>query len=154
LLLDEPSTGLDPAARVGLRLALDELRAASGVTIVVTTHLLDEAERCDRVAVLHRGRLVACEAPSTLRAGLGTDVALVAGEDLAALAAKVATDLGWPAEVRGEKLRVEVPTGDSGASRLVNALAGAAHTITVGRPTLEDVFLKLTGESWGAVEES
>jgi ABC-2 type transport system ATP-binding protein len=106
------------------------------------------------VAVLHRGRLVACEAPSTLRAGLGTDVALVAGEDLAALAAKVATDLGWPADVQSGKLRVEVPTGDSGASRLVNALAGAAHTITVGRPTLEDVFLKLTGESWGAGEES
>ena len=154
LLLDEPSTGLDPAARAGLRLALDELRAASGVTIVVTTHLLDEAERCDRVAVLHRGRLVACEAPSALRATLGTDIALVAGDDLAALAAKVAAELGWPAEVRGDKLRVEVPTGDNGAGRLVNALAGAAHTITVGRPTLEDVFLKLTGESWGAGEDS
>ena len=154
LLLDEPSTGLDPAAREGLRLALGKLRAESGVTIVMTTHLLDEAERCDRVAVLHRGRLVACDAPSVLRAELGADVALLSGADLPALAAKVRTDFGWPAEVRAGRLRVEVPKSSEGAGRLVGAMSGVADTISVGRPTLEDVFFKLTGESWNTEESA
>lgn len=152
LLLDEPSTGLDPAAREGLRVALEKLRSESAVTIVMTTHLLDEAERCDRVAVLHRGRLVACDAPSALRAQLGSDVAVLSGADPAALAAKVRADFGWPAEVRAGRVRVEVPHGPEGAARLVSAMGGTADTISVGRPTLEDVFFKLTGESWNTEE--
>ena len=152
LLLDEPSTGLDPAAREGLRVALEKLRSESAVTIVMTTHLLDEAERCDRIAVLHRGRLVACDAPSALRAQLGSDVAVLSGADSATLAAKVRTDFGWPAEVRAGRVRVEVPHGPEGAARLVSAMGGTADTISVGCPTLEDVFFKLTGESWNTEE--
>jgi len=146
LLLDEPSTGLDPAARAGLRAVLAGLRRESGVTIVLTTHLLDEAEACDRVAILHRGRLVACESPGALRDRVGREVAVVAGRDPAALAARVRDSFGWPAAVRDGKVRVEVPAGPDHAGRLVAALAGAADAVTVGRPTLEDVFLELTGE--------
>jgi len=154
LLLDEPSTGLDPAARVGLRAALENLRRERGVTIVMTTHLLEEAERCDRVAILHRGRLVACEEPEILRSALGTDVAVLSGPDPETLAKRVRETFDWPVSVRGDRVRVEVPGGGEASARLVGALAGAADTVTVGRPTLEDVFLQLTGETLQAEEAS
>jgi ABC-2 type transport system ATP-binding protein len=146
LLLDEPSTGLDPAARAGLRAVLGKLRRESGVTIVMTTHLLDEAEVCDRVAILHRGRLIACETPAALRARLGQDVAVLSGPDPEALAGRVRAAFGWPAMVRDGKVRVEIPRGEDTATRLFAAFGPAADAVTVGRPTLEDVFLELTGE--------
>ena len=148
LLLDEPSTGLDPAARAGLRSALGKLRRETGVTIVMTTHLLDEAEACDRVAILHRGRLIACETPASLRGRLGRDVAVLTGGDPAALAAKVRARFDWDVAVRDGGVRVEIPGGPEKAAELVAALAGAAETVMIGRPTLEDVFLGLTGEPW------
>ena len=154
LLLDEPSTGLDPAAREGLRVTLERVRRESEVTVVMTTHLLEEAERCDRVAILHRGRLVACETPAELRGRLGTDVAVVSGPEPEVLAARVRKMFGWPLSVRGERLRVEVPAGGDAAGRLVSALGAAADTVTVGRPTLEDVFLDLTGEPLRGEEEA
>jgi ABC-2 type transport system ATP-binding protein len=154
LLLDEPSTGLDPAAREELRATLERVRRESEVTVVMTTHLLEEAERCDRVAILHRGRLVACETPAELRGRLGTDVAVVSGPEPEVLAARVRDMFGWPLSVRGERLRVEVPAGGDAAGRLVSALGAAADTVTVGRPTLEDVFLDLTGEPLRGEEEA
>jgi ABC-2 type transport system ATP-binding protein len=154
LLLDEPSTGLDPAAREGLRVTLERVRRESEVTVVMTTHLLEEAERCDRVAILHRGRLVACETPAELRGRWGTDVAVVSGPEPEVLAARVREMFGWPLSVRGERLRVEVPAGGDAAGRLVSALGAAADTVTVGRPTLEDVFLNLTGEPLRGEEEA
>ena len=154
LLLDEPSTGLDPAAREGLRVTLERVRRESEVTVVMTTHLLEEAERCDRVAILHRGRLVACETPAELRGRLGTDVAVVSGPEPEVLAARVREMFGWPLSVCGERLRVEVPAGGDAAGRLVSALGAAADTMTVGRPTLEDVFLDLTGEPLRGEEEA
>ncbi len=153
LLLDEPSTGLDPAARAGLRATLERVRRDAGVTVVMTTHLLEEAERCDRVAILHRGRLVACETPAELCGRSGTDLAVVSGPETEVLAARVREIFGWPLLVRGERLRVEVPAGGEAAGRLVSALGAAADSVTVGRPTLEDVFLDLTGEPLCGEEE-
>lgn len=152
LLLDEPSTGLDPAARAGLRGILDRLRRESRATVVMTTHLLEEAERCDRVAILHRGRLIACDPPDDLRQRVGSDIAVLSGGDPEAVAARVREQFGWPAAVRDGKVRVEVPAGQDEASRLVGAVSGAVQSIAVGRPTLEDVFLGLTGERWRAEE--
>ena len=153
LLLDEPSTGLDPAARAGLRDLLAGLRRESGVTIVMTTHLLDEAEACDRVAVLHRGRLIAGGEPSALRAKLGAEVAVICSRDPQSIAERLRRESGWPVQVRDGKVRVALPAGDNGAARLVAMMAGAADSVTVGRPTLEDVFLDLTGETWRGGKE-
>jgi ABC-2 type transport system ATP-binding protein len=147
LLLDEPSTGLDPSARAGLRELLSRLRRETGVTIVMTTHLLDEAEACDRVAVLHRGRLVAEGKPAALRGKLGADVAVICGRDPRSIAERVRGEFGWSAQLRDGKVRVAVPADGDGAACLVAAMAGVAETVTVGRPTLEDVFLELTGET-------
>lgn len=154
LLLDEPSTGLDPAARAGLRAVLGKLRRESGVTVVLTTHLLEEADGCDRVAVLHRGKLVACDAPAALRGRLGNDVAVLSGAEPEMLAARARELFGWPASVRDGRARVDVPSGGDNAARLVGALAGWADQVSIGRPTLEDVFLELTGESWQAEDAS
>jgi ABC-2 type transport system ATP-binding protein len=153
LLLDEPSTGLDPASRAGLRAVLGKLRRESGVTIVMTTHLLDEAEACDRVAILHRGRLIACEPPASLRARLGKDVAVLSGSDPEQIVAKLRAAFDWSVTVRDGKVRVELPAGGNHAVRLVAALAPAVDALTVGRPTLEDVFLGLTGEPLRGEEE-
>ena len=154
LLLDEPSTGLDPGARAGLRAVLGKLRRESGVTIVMTTHLLDEAEACDRVAILHRGRLVACESPADLRARLGQDVAVLSGQNPDGLAAKVRASFDWPVAVRDGKVRVEIPIGGDHSARLFAVSSGMADAVTIGRPTLEDVFLQLTGESLRGEGES
>lgn len=153
LLLDEPSTGLDPAARAGLRDLLAGLRRESGVTIVMTTHLLDEAEACDRVAFLHRGRLIAGGEPSALRAKLGAEVAVICARDPQSIAERLRRESGWSVQVRDGKVRVALPAGDNGAARLVAMMAGAADSVTVGRPTLEDVFLDLTGETWRGGKE-
>ncbi len=84
LLLDEPSTGLDPAARIDLWRALADVRAA-GVTVLVTTHLMDEADRCDRLAILDAGKLLACDAPAALKERIGGDVITVQSRDPVAL---------------------------------------------------------------------
>lgn len=148
LLLDEPSAGLDPAARAALRAVLSRLRREYGVTVLLTTHLLDEAEACDRVAVLHHGKVVADGAPAALRAALGKDVAVLSGPAPEILAARVRELFGWPVAVRDGRVRVDVPAGGDGAARLVGAVSGCAEQIVVGRPTLEDVFLEVTGETW------
>ncbi len=153
LLLDEPSTGLDPAARAGLRAVLAKLRREAGVTMVMTTHLLDEAEECDRVAILHRGRLVACETPGVLRNRPGGKTAVLTGRDPEALAALARASFAWPVTVRDGKVRVELPPDADAAGRLWTALAGAADAVTVARPTLEDVFLEMTGEPWRGGDE-
>lgn len=154
LLLDEPSTGLDPAARSGLRAVLKKLRGETGVTIVMTTHLLDEAELCDRVAILHRGRLVACETPTTLRGRLGKDIAILRGPDAEALAARVRASFDWPVALRDDGVRVEFPVGRDHAAQLIAAVSETADSVTIGRPTLEDVFVAMTGEPLLAEDKS
>lgn len=152
LLLDEPSTGLDPAARSVLRGLLAELRRQSGVTVVLTTHLMEEAEGCDRVAILHRGKLVACEAPAVLRGRIGGSVAVLSGPDPDRLVAEVRRSFGWPVVVREGRVFVELPAGVDNGARLVGALEGVAERVSVGHPTLEDAFLGLTGEPFPAEE--
>ena len=89
LLLDEPSTGLDPGARSDLWQYFAQIRAEQGVTVVLTTHLLEEAERADRIAIMHRGQLAALDAPATLRAAVGGDAITIRTSDPAKLAADI-----------------------------------------------------------------
>lgn len=148
LLLDEPSAGLDPVARADLARVLSGLRAREGVTVVLTTHLMDEAEGCDRVAVLHRGRLVACEAPAALKARVGGDVLSIACRKPENLAPRVEAFLGIRAAVAGGSVRVELPEAHAAVPRLAGAFPGEIDAVTVARPTLGDVFVHLTEEAW------
>jgi ABC-2 type transport system ATP-binding protein len=145
LLLDEPSTGLDPGARRDLWKHLADLRADAGTTVLLTTHLMDEAARCDHVGILDAGRLVAQGPPETLTGAIGGDVLLVSAADPTALAARIRDRFDVPADVIDGQVRLERPRGHEFVPALVEAFPGAIDAIRVGKPTLEDVFMHHTG---------
>jgi ABC-2 type transport system ATP-binding protein len=152
-LLDEPSAGLDPGSRRDFIQYLDHLRATEGVTILLTTHMLDEAERCDRVGVLHKGTLVALGTPGELKAKVGGDVVVIRSPDAEALRSGIRERFDCEAILADGNLRVEVPRGHEFAREVVNAFGDAVQTVSFGKPTLEDVFVHLTGHRlWGEDE--
>ena len=155
LMMDEPATGLDPAARVGLWQQLNALRDQTGMTIVFTTHLMDEAEGCDRLAIMSAGKLVAVDTPDALKARIGGDVITLEPEQpdqIDALAAGITERFGpWrdgdaPVTLEG-RIRFEKPDGPHIIAEAASAFPNQIRTLTVGRPTLEDVFMHLTGAS-------
>ncbi|MDX1945135.1 MAG: ATP-binding cassette domain-containing protein [Pirellulaceae bacterium] len=145
LLLDEPSTGLDPAARADLWRYLRALRDEQGTTILLTTHYLDEAEGADRLAILSAGQLVALGAPDELRAGVGGDSLTIETVGPASLAEQIRARFGLAAKVVDETVRIELPRGHEWIARLVEAFPGQITAIRLGQPTLEDVFIARTG---------
>lgn len=149
LLMDEPSTGLDPGVRQDLLATLDDLRER-GVTTLLTTHLMEEAERCDRVAILHAGRVVAVGEPEALRAEIGEDVITVVARDPADLCAKIRKQFDAEPAVFGRTVRLERATGHEFVPRLVEAFPGEIEAVTVGKPTLEDVYMRRTGHRFWA----
>jgi ABC-2 type transport system ATP-binding protein len=145
LLLDEPSTGLDPGARRDLWSTLEGLRK-EGVTVLLTTHFMEEGDRCDRLALIDRGTLVAEGSPAALKEEIGGDVITLTGADPETLAREIAER--FPAlapEVRDGAVRLERDRGHELVARLIEALPGRVDAVTVARPTLEDVFLHRTG---------
>jgi len=144
LLLDEPSTGLDPGARRDFMGHLAAL-AAGGVTVLLTTHFMEEAERCAWVGILHEGRLAAWDTPDRLKAAIGGDVVLARGKDPGALAEKVRERFGLRHAWVDGTLRYEAEAGHRLAAALVEAFPDDVTSVTWGRPTLEDVFTHLTG---------
>jgi ABC-2 type transport system ATP-binding protein len=145
LLLDEPSTGLDPGARRDFSHQLRQLRDRAGVTVVLTTHYMEEAERADRVAVLHDGALVAIGTADELKRGVGGDVVVIEAEEPAALRDKVRAKFGLEAQIVDGTLRVERARGHELVRDVVEAFPGEVRSVTFGRPTLEDVFVHVTG---------
>ena len=146
LLLDEPSNGLDPGARREVWEHLRHLRQTESTTIIVATHLMDEAAQCDRVGILHEGRLVASGTPEALVSEVGGDMILVTGKDLSSLAQKVTQRFDQHVEIIDGALRVERAQAHEFVPELVEAFPGEIDTITFGKPTLEDVFIHYTGE--------
>jgi ABC-2 type transport system ATP-binding protein len=147
LLLDEPSTGLDPAARAALWEELRALRRREGVTILFTTHLIEEAEGCDRVAILSGGRVVADGAPRDLTAAIGGDVLVIVPQDqLAGLRGDIERVLGMAAVEVDGTVRVEAPQAHLLVPRVIEALPGRIRAVTLGGPTLLDVFVHRTGK--------
>jgi ABC-2 type transport system ATP-binding protein len=145
LLLDEPSTGLDPAARSDLWQYLRYLRSEEGATIVLTTHYLDEADGADRIAILNEGRLVALGAPDELRAAVGGDSITIDTPEPQSLAARIQSRFQLPARTIDDAVRLEVADGHQWVARLVEAFPGQVSAIRLGKPTLEDVFIARTG---------
>jgi ABC-2 type transport system ATP-binding protein len=150
LILDEPSTGLDPAARREFLGHLENLREQDGVTIVLTTHFMEEAERCDRIGLLHEGRLVAVAPPGELKAQVGGDVVTIAAANPAALRDKLLQRMQVTAAIVDGALRVERPRGHEFVRDVVEAFGDDIESVTFGKPTLEDVFVRLTGHRFQA----
>jgi ABC-2 type transport system ATP-binding protein len=145
VLLDEPSTGLDPGARRDLIEHLLALRASDGATVLLTTHYLEEAERCDRVAVIDRGQVIAIDTPEALKARVGGDVVTIRGSDPRRLGERIRERFGvTPMYVDGT-VRLEHARGHELVHSLVDAFADEVSSVTFGRPTLEDAFVRLTG---------
>jgi ABC-2 type transport system ATP-binding protein len=151
LLLDEPSTGLDPAARAALWDDLRTLRGRTGVTILFTTHLIEEAETCDRVAILCGGRVVADGAPRDLTAAIGGDVLVIVPRDgIVGLRAEVERALATGAVEVDGTVRVEAPQAHLLVPRVIEALPGRIRAVTIAGPTLLDVFVRRTGRGFDA----
>lgn len=144
LLLDEPSTGLDPAARLDLWHSLVQLRNEYNVTILLTTHLLEEADKADRIAILHQGQVVAVGAPMQLRNDLG-------GQVLSIQTTVVENVVEWlksraiDAQLLDNQLRVTCENAASLVAPLTEHFGEQLQSLTVGQPSLEDVFVARTG---------
>ena len=145
LLLDEPTTGLDPGARRDLWHDLAAIRETDGTTILLTTHLLDEAAGADRVAILDRGKVIVEGAPDELTRRVGGDVIRLRAEDPAALAPRISERLHVTASVVEDEVRIEHDRAHTLAAEIVDAFPGEIRAVHFGRPTLEDVFVRFTG---------
>jgi ABC-2 type transport system ATP-binding protein len=150
LVLDEPSTGLDPSARREFFNYLVHLRENEGVTIVLTTHHMEEAERCDRIGILHQGRLVALAPPGELKKQVGGDVVVINAGAPDSLAQKIAFQFRVEATLVDSTIRIERPNGHEFVRDVIEAFGGEIESVTFGKPTLEDVFVHVTGERFYA----
>jgi ABC-2 type transport system ATP-binding protein len=148
LILDEPNTGLDPAARRDFMNYLQHLREQEGVTILLTTHFMEDAERCDRVGILHDGKLVALGAPDALKQSIGGDIVVIQAHDPHGLQKKLRERFGCDATMVDNTLRVERPRGHEFIRDTVEAFPGEISSAAFGKPTLEDVFIHLTLQSY------
>jgi ABC-2 type transport system ATP-binding protein len=149
LVLDEPSTGLDPSARRDIWEDLSGLRQRGGTTVILTTHLMEEAAACDRVGIVDWGRLVALDTPAALTAAIGGDVISVTARDPQGLAERVARRFGVPAKVVEGRVNIERDRAHEFIAELVESFPGEIDTVTFGKPTLEDVFVHYTGHRLG-----
>jgi ABC-2 type transport system ATP-binding protein len=147
LFLDEPTIGLDPQTRSSIWRYIRALQEAEDTTIFMTTHYMDEAELCDRIAIMDRGEIVVCDTPRALKASVGADrVTLGTADDEAALAA-LRERFGIDATVAEGAVTFHVASGEAFVPRLFADLGVAITSVVVSRPTLDDVFMRYTGST-------
>ena len=145
LILDEPSVGLDPGARRDLWLYLQKLREKENVTILVTTHLVDEGDRSDHVLVLNLGQVVAIGTPESLKREIGGDVISITTRDAEKLSAAIQQKFSVRPTIVNGTLRVEKEQGHTFIGHVVDAFPEMVDAVSLSKPTLEDVFIARTG---------
>lgn len=145
LLMDEPTTGLDPTARMEFLEVLRDCRRDANTTIVYTTHILDEAEECDGLLILDDGSIVAGGAPAALRAEVGRELIILTSRDAEGLAASLAGRYPLPVYRADETVRVECDDAPALLPELLRAFGSAVRTVQISRPSVEDVYVKKTG---------
>jgi ABC-2 type transport system ATP-binding protein len=151
LVLDEPTAGLDPVARQEFWRQVDSLRGDGELTVVVSTHLLDEAERCDRVAILHQGRLLISAAPGVLRRQLGREILTLHCDDAEALRADLSRDMGLEGTVVDHALRIPLER-DISLDEVMRRFRPRIQALSIAHPSLDDVFVRFTGQHLRAEE--
>jgi len=153
LFLDEPTIGLDPQTRRSIWKYIGELKEREEITIFMTTHYMDEAEWCDRIAIMDNGEIVALDAPETLKAGVGTDRIMIQTDDDDAAIAAIADRFGIEAHMSEGAVTFGVPEGEQFVPRLFAELPIPIKAVNVSRPTLDDVFMSYTGSTIRDAEE-
>jgi ABC-2 type transport system ATP-binding protein len=153
LFLDEPTIGLDPQTRRSIWTYIRELKEREEITIFMTTHYMDEAELCDRIAIMDNGQIVALDAPDTLKAGVGTDRVMIHTEDDEAAIAALAERFGIEAGMAEGAVTFGVPGGEEFVPRLFAELDVPIRGVSVSRPSLDDVFMSYTGTTIRDAEE-
>jgi ABC-2 type transport system ATP-binding protein len=156
LFLDEPTIGLDPQTRRSIWEYIGELKDREEITIFMTTHYMDEAEWCDRIAIMDHGEIVALDSPETLKAGIGTDRVTIHTDDDAATIAALADRFGVEARISEGAVSFGVPEGEQFVPRLFAEWDPALppiKAVNVSRPTLDDVFMSYTGSTIRDAEE-
>jgi ABC-2 type transport system ATP-binding protein len=154
LFLDEPTVGLDPQTRSSIWEYLNALQREQETTMFLTTHYMDEAEHCDRIAIIDEGRIVALDTPAALKAAVGTDRVQIATDDDDAAIAALRERFGLDARVAEEKVTFGVPAGEQFVPRLFAELGQPIHSVSVARPSLDDVFMSYTGKTIRDAEDS
>ncbi|MCQ1539312.1 ATP-binding cassette domain-containing protein [Methanocalculus taiwanensis] len=149
LFLDEPTLGLDPQTRNHLWEYIQSLNRRKGITIILTTHYMDEADRlCDRVAIIDRGRIVAMDTPGNLKSQVGEDVVSITSPDAARIADRIRAPWILGAEQYDGQVIIRLRSAEDHLLELLSLIGGDGHTIasiSIRKPTLEDVFLHYTG---------
>ncbi|MGN6030192.1 MAG: ATP-binding cassette domain-containing protein [Thermomicrobiales bacterium] len=147
LFLDEPTVGLDPQTRQTIWEHIHDLRKREGITVFMTTHYMDEAENCDRIGIMDHARLIALDTPSALKAGMGGDVVRLRTADNTTAAALLRDEYGRAPSEEGGALRFEVDHADQFVPTVLRGFPVAVQSVDIARPTLNDVFLRLTGRA-------
>jgi ABC-2 type transport system ATP-binding protein len=145
LFLDEPTIGLDPQTRQHIWSYVDSLRRRQSTTMFLTTHYMDEAERCDRIAIIDQGRIVAIDTPDALKASIGADTVTLATSDDEAASRALRDGFGLDVETTEEGVRFRVPDGEGFVPRMFEHLRAGVRSVNVRRPSLDDVFMEYTG---------
>ncbi len=154
LFLDEPTVGLDPQTRSSIWKYINELKGREDITIFLTTHYMDEAENCDRIAIIDHGQIVAIDTPEALKASVGKDrVQIHTADDQAAVAA-LAEAFGIQAVMREGAVTFSVAAGEQFVPRLFAELSVPIRSVSVSRPSLDDVFMSYTGTTIRDAEAS
>jgi ABC-2 type transport system ATP-binding protein len=154
LFLDEPTIGLDPQTRSSIWRYIRQLKEAEEITIFMTTHYMDEAEFCDRIAIMDQGEIVALDTPAALKAGVGADRVRIQTEDDEAAIAALADHFGIEARTSENAVTFFVEGGEEFVPRLFAELGVPITSVNVSRPTLDDVFMSHTGTTIRDAEES
>jgi ABC-2 type transport system ATP-binding protein len=154
LFLDEPTVGLDPQTRASIWEYINDLKSREDITIFLTTHYMDEAEHCDRIAIIDHGKIVAIDTPEALKASVGKDRVQIHTADDQAAIAELAREFDIEAAMHEGAVTFSVPSGEQFVPRLFAGLTTAIKSVSVSRPTLDDVFMSYTGTTIRDAEAS
>ncbi len=147
LFLDEPTVGLDPQTRSSIWAYINDLKGREDITIFLTTHYMDEAEHCDRIAIIDHGKIVAIDTPEALKASVGKDRVQFQTADNSAAIAALAASFGIEAAMHEGAVTFAVTSGEQFVPRLFSELSIPIQSVSVSRPSLDDVFMSYTGST-------
>jgi ABC-2 type transport system ATP-binding protein len=154
LFLDEPTIGLDPQTRSSIWAYIRQLRESEEITIFMTTHYMDEAEYCDRIAIMDQGEIVALDSPQALKAQVGADRVRIDTDDNEAAIEALRDRFEVEARIAEGAVMFNVPGGEEFVPRLFAELGVPIRSVSVARPSLDDVFMSFTGTTIRDREES